>query len=165
MGNKRLAASICTLCFIILTAAVTSVETAAQKIYKSYDDKSYVYDNTKKVIYNKSRENCRDLIYSSDGFSVNNAPLLSQIVSETLSAERLQQLKNEMMAIIFYCDTTGNVQSMQFVFTVQPFLTVKEVADLESAFMKKQFSISYSESPKTPVRFTIPCFFSRLLAE
>lgn len=145
------------VCFATANLAV------AQKEYKNINKETYVFDNEKKVVYNKFQESRSNTLVSSEGFWVKNPTIVASTFKSVLSKERLKELSADNIVIIFDCSIDGEILSVKFVFAKKPFLSVEEVNQLENAFMKERFSISASEETTSEIRFAIPCFFSRLI--
>lgn len=160
-GQSFLAAIITLL---TLAAALSScINTVyAQTAYKTVNNKTYVFDNKRKVIYNQTKEVRTSHFCATEGFSVNNPAIVPDTFKEALSPSRLKELKKDKLAIIFECKSDGKIESMEFVFNKTPFLTATEVEELERLFLKQSFSISSNLEKGQYIKFAIPCFFSRL---
>ena len=134
----------------------------AENVYKKVNNKTFVFDDTKKTVYNQA-DFYEDLSqYLSEGFEVKNWHIVKEIVKSTLSAERLKDLSKDVFVITFLCDYEGNIESISFFFPKEFFLTVEEIEKLESAFKAKKFSLEVAEKNKKGVLFGGACRLSRL---
>lgn len=152
-----------TLVIVVLFIGIMATNnTYAQTTYKTTNGKTYVFDNTKKVIFNRAQNNKTTQFYATEGFSVNNPSIVSNTFKNILSAERIRNLKKDKVAVIFECNGEGKVESVKFLFNKPPFLTAQEVEQLEQSFLTQSFSISSNLEKNQHIKFTIPCFFSRI---
>ncbi|MDE6696143.1 MAG: hypothetical protein K2K25_04630 [Muribaculaceae bacterium] len=149
--------------FIMLLIILIHGSIDAQVKYKSVKDNTYVFDESNCVVYNnnlKETDAAHKIV--SEGFQVQKNTIVNDIFKETLSTQRLQDLKGEKMAVTFECDTKGKVENVKFVFTKTPFLTPAEIHTLETKLLSKTFTIK-TELNSVRIRFSIPCFFSKLI--
>lgn len=147
---------------VLSVGMMTTNAVYAQKTYKTANGKTYVFDNTKKVIFNQSQNNKSSQLYTTEGFSVRNPYIVSNTFKNILSAERIKELKKDKVAVIFECNRDGKIESVKFIFNKTPFLTASEVEKLEQSFLKQSFSISSNLGQEQNLKFAIPCFFSKI---
>lgn len=161
MENKNLINK--TLAIVVLFIGIIATNTIyAQTTYKTTNGKTYVFDNTKKVIFNRAQNNKTTQFYATEGFSVNNPSIVSTTFKNILSVKRIRDLKKDKVAVIFECSGEGKIESVKFLFNKTPFLTAQEVEQLEKSFLTQSFSISSNLDKNQCIKFTIPCFFSRI---
>nr|CDL65886.1 unnamed protein product [uncultured bacterium] len=146
------------LCMGFMMANVVS----AQTTYKTVNNKTYVFDNNKKVIYNQAHKSKASQFFATEGFNINNPSIVSKTFKQILSADRRKELKKERLAVVFECNRNGKIESVKFLFTTTPFLTATEVEQLEKAFLNQSFTVTSNLGKDQDIKFAIPCFFSKI---
>lgn len=146
---------------MMLIITIVHCGISAQVKYLKVNENTYVFDNSRNVVYNKNKKviNQQDVV--TVGFEVDRNTIVRDTFREVLTPQRLKGLKGEKMAITFECDNKGIVYNVKFVFTKEPFLTPLEIYNLESRFLSRKFSIKSNLKDGVVTRFSMPCFFSK----
>ena len=150
------------LALLLQISLIGVMDINGQTIYKKSNGKTYVFDNVNKRVYKKTDMDVPVRRFETEGFYVNNYTLVSETFKKILSAERIKEHQKDLVAVSFGCDVSGKIESVMFVFTKAPFLTVEEVEKLESSFLNQSFKIDSCLDEGTKIWFSIPCFFSRI---
>ncbi|WP_289772780.1 hypothetical protein [uncultured Duncaniella sp.] len=134
----------------------------AQVKYENVNKSTYVFDNSKCVVYNKNakRAIAREIV--TEGFDIQKNSIVKDVFREVLSNQRIRELKGEKLAVMFECDNKGNVENVKFIFTKTPFLTPAEINKIETILLSKKFIVKSNLSSGVGIRFSIPCFLSRI---
>ena len=108
-------------------------------IEQSFGDQVYVYDTliyfmqNKKNHLNKINEN---LPYECV-WHVETIESYDKIFDEIFSAERKKELKGQIVTMIFYSDSSGNILEVSFLVKNISMLMLQEVNALEKAFLSR----------------------------
>lgn len=163
MGYITKIKRVLSIIIMVIATVMVAGEANAQTAYKTVNHKTYVFDNKKNVVYNRAKVAKNARFYATEGFSVNDPSLVSSTFKKILTASRLKELKKDKVAVIFECNDSGKIESVEFVFNKTPFLSVSEIEQLEESFLTQSFSItSNSKRDGQYIKFAIPCFFSRI---
>lgn len=148
--------------FVMQMILIGVMEAQGQTVNKIANGKTYVYDNDKKMVYKQTDINKSSQKFETEGFDVENYNLVPDTFKKIISPERIKEHQKDMVAVSFECDVNGKIESVKFVFTKAPFLTVEEIEKLESSFLNQSFKINSCLDEGTKIWFSIPCFFSRI---
>lgn len=148
--------------FVLQISLIGVMEVNGQTVNKIANGKTYVYDNAKRRVYNASQLTKAVEKPVTEGFEVKNYSLVAETFRNILSANRLKEHSNDMVAVTFVCSKDGKIDHVKFVFAKAPFLSVDEIESLEQSFLSQSFDIKSVLEEGQTVIFTIPCFFSRI---
>ena len=112
-------------------------------IEQSFGDQVYVYDTLIRLIRNQKNhlDEINENVPNDCGWSVKMIESYNSIFDEIFSAERKKELKGQILPMIFYSDSSGNVLEVSFRVENISLLTLQEVNALENAFLKYKFKI------------------------
>lgn len=161
MGNTRLISYLASVVLLFLLL-IPANHINGQIVSRKAKGKTYVFDTNRNLVYNHSIGDNSSAGCVTEGFYVTNYTIVADIFKNTLTADRIKEQNKDVVAVMFDCNVDGRVQSVKFLFTKSPFLTVEEVEKLERAFLNQPFDISTDLEEGTILSFTIPCFFSRI---
>lgn len=145
---------------IVFAMGIAIQSLSAQTIHKATNGQSFVEEPKK--IYNRSFTSYPDSLFATEGFLVKNQTLVADVVKNTLSSQRLSQLKNKRMMTIVKCDTEGKIIGIKFLFPKDVFLTVDEIAEIEEALSAERFDIESNIGNDYGILFALPYNFSNI---
>lgn len=148
--------AVCAVLAVVLNIPLIS----AQKIHKSSDGITFIEESKK--LYNKSYTAYPDSLFSTEGFQVTNPSLVADVVKNTLSPERLLQLKDKRMVVVVKCDTKGKILGLKFLFPKTKFLTIEEIGNIEKELSACHFDIISNLKNAYGIQFAVPYNFSKL---
>lgn len=115
---------------VLQMSLISVIEIHGQMVNKIANGKTYVYDNDKMRVYKQTDINKSSQKFETEGFDVENNNLVPNTFRKILSPERIKEHQKDMVAVSFECDVNGKIESVKFVFTKAPFLTVEEIKKL-----------------------------------
>lgn len=134
----------------------------AQIEVKTSNGKSYVFDYQNLKVYrqNLSRNSAQTTM--ADNFLAKPKTPIRDVYRKVFSAERLEELKHEKMVTKFTCDSNGKVETVEFLFFKEPFLSVDEIEKLEESFSGYTFDMQIFGEAAEHYTFALACFFRKI---
>ncbi|MDE5813392.1 MAG: hypothetical protein K2H72_03815, partial [Muribaculaceae bacterium] len=138
-----------------------TIEAGAQKEVKKVNDKIFVIDHNEKTVYNESNVSFNDKQYEAyepQRFEVRNWQIVKEAVKSSLSREKLQKTSKKSFGLIINCDYDGNIESIEFMFPKDIFLSVEEIAKIESNLKNRKFQVlAHAKKEQDGIQLGIPC--------
>lgn len=152
-----------TLRLILILIFLMSVfnDSSAQKVCKQVRNKEFIVDYDNKRVYDKSY--LSDLssqyeAYDPERFQVVNWEIVKESIKQSLSGERLKELSKEAFGLVINCKYDGEIQSINFIFPKDIFLTVEEIDNIDTNLRKKKFRIiSKTVGNENGIQLGVPC--------
>lgn len=157
MGRNRVFLwLLCVICGMFVC-----IESSAQKEVKKVNDKIFVIDHNEKTVYNESNVSFNDKQYEAyepQRFEVRNWQIVKEAVKSSLSREKLHKMSKKSFGLIIDCDYDGNIESIEFMFPKDIFLSVEEIAKIESNLKSRKFQVlAHAKKEQNGIQLGIPC--------
>lgn len=161
--------------FIFASLIWCVIEAGAQQNFKFHkeiriDNSIYRYDTIHRIVYN--RLNVLYKVQDSDdkcSFSVGEDLSSIEIPKKIFTKERITEIGNKNLPIVFYTDSTGQVKELKFfIKKCYNEITFTELRNLETEFKKHKFKLNIycpGKEKKTVYSFSVILRFNRIYSE
>lgn len=163
------------LFFIFASLIWCVIEASAQRNFKFHkeikiDNIIYRYDTIHRIVYN--RLNVLYKVQDSDDkctFSVSEDLSNIEIPKKVFTKERITEIGNKNLPIVFYTDSTGQVKELKFfIKKCYNDITFRELRNLEAEFKKHKFKLNIycpGKEKKTVYSFSVILRFNKIYSE
>ena len=145
---------------LVMIAICNCNALSAQETIRKVDNKTFLVKKGSVRNLNKPAPK----VYKTLGhdYEVINNSIVPDTFKKVLSKERIKELKDKRINILFYCLPSGKVESVTFVSGFEICLTLEEISKLEDAFLAQTFPIKASKGFNSKIGFAYGFQFRNL---